>query len=235
MSNTEQAAADQSTVEQAKEYFQFERNEMLAFLPATYKTVLEIGCAEGSFKNLLSADCEYWGVEYDSKAAAIAGGKSHKVLIGEYTDIEDQLPTDYFDLIICNDVIEHMRDERAFLSSIKSKMKARGTIVISLPNVRYIKNMYELLIKKDWRYHDAGILDRTHLRFFTSKSIKHTMHDAGFYISQMHGINNAIRSKSTFKRFAQYLVYLPMTIILGRDILFMQFGLSAHKTHEDWQ
>ena len=206
---------------------------MLAFLPAKYKTVLEIGCAEGSFKRLLSADSEYWGVEYNSHVASIAKGKLHKVLVGEYTDIEEQLPNDYFDLIICNDVIEHMPDESAFLRSIKTKMNSQSTIIISLPNVRYIKNIYELLIKKDWQYRDAGILDRTHLRFFTNKSIKHTMQSAGFRVSKMHGINNAIRSQSKLKKIVQYLTYLPMSIILGRDILFMQFGLSAQKSDED--
>lgn len=225
--------ADLSTKDQSIEYFQFERKEMLAFLPARYRTVLEIGCAEGGFKSLLRTDCEYWGVETDSNAASIAKEKSYKVLAGEYTDIEEQLPNDYFDLIICNDVIEHMPDESAFLRSIKSKMNDQSTIVISLPNVRYIKNIYELLVRKDWHYRDAGILDRTHLRFFTNKSIRHTMQSAGFNITQMHGINNAIRSQSKLKKIVQYLTYLPMSIILGRDILFMQFGLSAHKSDED--
>ena len=228
MSNT-----DQATKHQSIEYFQFERKEMLEFLPVKYKTVLEIGCAEGGFKDLLGNDCEYWGVEYDGNAASIAKGKLHKVFVGQYSDIEEQLANNYFDLVICNDVIEHMYDERAFLHSIKTKMNSQGTIIISLPNVRYIKNIYELLVKKDWRYRDAGILDRTHLRFFTQKSIEHTMQDAGFYIGKINGINTAIRSQSPLKKMMQYLIYLPMTIIFGRDILFMQLGLSAKKQASD--
>lgn len=232
-SSNGQAAIHHPTIEQSSAYFQFEREEMLAFVPLEYKTVLEIGCAEGRFKSLLSTDCEYWGVEYDSHAASIAKARLHSVLLGKYTDIEDQLPNDYFDLIICNDVIEHMPDEAAFLRSIKSKMSGHGTIVISLPNVRYIKNLYELLVKKNWRYRDAGILDRTHLRFFTNKSIQHAMQSAGFNITQMHGINNAIRSQSKLKKLVQCLIYLPLAIIFGKDTLFMQFGLSAQKSPKD--
>ena len=209
---------------------------MAKFLPQNYKKVLEVGCGEGTFIDNLNIPCEYWGIEPVHEIAKIASGKLHKVLIGLYEDVYEQLPNNYFDLVICNDVIEHMKEHDSFFETIKEKIKEDSFIVGSIPNVRYVKNLYELLIKKDWAYNDAGILDRTHLRFFTEKSLKRTILDHGFLIESFHGINSAIIKSKAIKILIRNTIIL--IICFGsfgyyKDIQFLQYGFRARYKASD--
>jgi len=196
-------------------YYQSHRKEVIPLLPTHYSTVLEIGCGEGNFRSNLTQESEYWGVEPVKAAAKIADRKLDTVLIGTYQEKLDEIPDNYFDLVICNDVIEHMIDHDAFFQSIKSKIKHGGCLVSSVPNVRFIRNLTELLFKKDWQYKEEGILDRTHLRFFTEKSLKRTISDNGFVIDKFIGIS-PIRN-SILKSF--------IMLLLGNDIRYLQFGI----------
>jgi 2-polyprenyl-3-methyl-5-hydroxy-6-metoxy-1,4-benzoquinol methylase len=162
-------------------YFQFFRKELVIFLPEKYERILEIGCGEGNFTHFLKQPYEAWGIEQNHDAAQIASKKMTKIMTGKYENFLSDLPDNYFDLVICNDVIEHMEDHDWFLNSIKKKMKPKGNLIGSVPNIRHITSLYELLIDKDWFYTDAGILDRTHLRFFTEKSLKRSFTERGFF------------------------------------------------------
>jgi len=200
-------------------YYKNYRKEMMLLLPEQYSKVLEVGCGEGNFRINLSQENEYWGVEPIEASARRASKKLDKVLIGTFNEMFDQIPDDYFDLVICNDVIEHMTDHEEFFQSIKKKIKKEGCLVASIPNVRYILNLIELIVKKDWEYKDAGILDRTHLRFFTEKSLKRTIIDSGFEIDQFKGIN--IYRSGGVKRYFFNVVFM----LLGQDARCMQFGI----------
>lgn len=209
---------------QEEVYFHSMRPEMVPFLPNEYSKILEIGCNVGNFRQHISKPCEYWGVEPFEKAAEIAKTKLDKVLVGSYNEIENQIPDNYFDLVVANDVIEHMEQPWDFLQAIKKKMTANASIALSIPNVRYFWNLKELLYNKDWKYKDAGILDITHLRFFTKKSIVRLLSENGFEIKKMEGIN-PVRVRKRF--LAIYWVYWLIKLILGLDIEFLQFGIRA--------
>jgi len=204
----------------ALNYYQNYRSEMQPLLPENYSRVLEIGCGEGYFRNNLSLDHEYWGVEPTPEIAQRAKERLDKVLIGTYDEVANHIPSAYFDLVICNDVIEHMTDHDQFLQAIKSKMKPGGSLVASIPNVRHILNLFEVLVKKDWQYKNAGILDRTHFRFFTKKSLQRIIVDNGYESQQFIGIN-AYRADSFIKGLFAYFVILA----LGQDTRFLQFGI----------
>jgi 2-polyprenyl-3-methyl-5-hydroxy-6-metoxy-1,4-benzoquinol methylase len=207
------------------QYYQFARSEMLAFLPDHYSKVLEVGCGAGSFIKSLNDGTESWGVEQDNTAAALAARHMHKVLMGSYQSVSEQLPDGYFDLIICNDVIEHIEHYDKFLQEIKSKLSNNGALLISVPNVRFRPNLLELLLRKDWRYRDAGILDRTHLRFFTRKSLCRTLQELDWQITKIQGINRYGNRTVSPKRFLSYLGQA----LLGRDTAYMQFAVLACK------
>jgi len=202
-------------------YYKNNRKEMIPVLPQQYSRVLEIGCGEGSFLENLSQDCEFWGVEPDGASARIAAEKIDTILIGTYEEMYDDIPDNYFDLVICNDVIEHFVDHDKFFQSIKRKFKKNGCLVASIPNVRFIKNLNELLIKKDWEYKNDGILDRTHLRFFTEKSLRRTIIDNGFVVDKFMGINPYKRKGFGLRRF----LYNLAISLLGADLRYMQFGI----------
>lgn len=207
-------------------YYRNLRPEMTRFLPPRYEKVLEVGCGEGAFTDNLKPGCEVWGVERDERASKIAATRMKVVLLGDYDEVSKDLPDENFDLVICNDVIEHMADHDAFLLSVKRKLKPGGHLVASVPNVRFWENLRDLLCRKDWRYQEAGILDRTHLRFFTERSIRRALETRGFVIEELEGINPpASRKKILFLG-----LIAAATLGHSRDIRYLQYGLRARRS-----
>jgi 2-polyprenyl-3-methyl-5-hydroxy-6-metoxy-1,4-benzoquinol methylase len=204
-------------------YYDGSRKDLIALIPDGVKRVLEIGCGKAGFSQNFRDGIEYWGVEPDKASAEIAATKLTKVLIGTYDEVEAELPNNYFDLIVCNDVIEHMPDHDAFFQKIKVKFANEGCLIGSVPNVRYYFNLISLLRGRDWEYQNSGILDRTHLRFFTEKSLARCLQDNGFVVDVLNGVNGI---KNRFmppkKIFRQIAIAL-----LGQDVRYVQFGFRV--------
>lgn len=211
-------------------YFENERNEVIELLPGQYSSVLEIGCAQGKFLSALNSEAEKWGVEPNGEAAEQARSKIANVLTGTYDQVKEQIPNNHFDLIICNDVIEHLSDHDEFLKDIKTKMKSGGVIVGSIPNVRFFPHLVKLLLLKDWKYVDSGILDSTHLRFFTEKSLKRTFSDNNYTIENFKGLNSLFGAGFGVKNLVFIFIAMLITVLsLGthKDILYTQFGFRV--------
>jgi 2-polyprenyl-3-methyl-5-hydroxy-6-metoxy-1,4-benzoquinol methylase len=175
----------------AQTYFSNPRLEVAALLPPSARHVLEVGCGEGLFALHVHGWQSYWGVE-PSAAAEHARERLDTVLQGPWEAVADQIPAQRFDLAVCNDVIEHMADPESFLASLKTRLVPGARVVGSVPNVRYLPNLGELLWQRDWRYRDDGILDRTHLRFFTRRSVARLFTEQGFVIEQLTGLNDVL-------------------------------------------
>jgi len=206
-------------------YYKKDRNEIIEFIPKKYNKVLEIGCSEGNFRKNLSPNCEYWGVEADLESGEIASKKINKLIKGDFFKIHNQLPDKYFDLVICNDVIEHFEHYNLFFNIIRKKMVDNAFIIGSIPNVRYVTNLYNLIFLKDWEYANEGILDKTHLRFFTKKTLINTFSKNGFNIIQLDGINKISVSIFSFKSILKKL----LTFIFGEDSNYLQFAFCLKK------
>ena len=205
-------------------YYKYERKEMLPFVPEQCQKVLEVGCGEGSFSSLLKmrGAQEVWGVELDAEAGKIATSRLDKVLIGDIVACLQELPENYFDCIIFNDVLEHIIDPEELLLLINPLIVKNGFIVASIPNVRYIKNLIELIIKKDWEYKDEGILDRTHLRFFTKKSIVRMFDKLPYQLVKIEGVQPL--------GWKFQLINL-LTLFRHSDMRFIQFAVVVQKNH----
>jgi 2-polyprenyl-3-methyl-5-hydroxy-6-metoxy-1,4-benzoquinol methylase len=210
------------------------RAEMLAFMPERYGTVLEIGCDEGDFAARLHG--EVWGIEPGADAAAIAAGRLHRVLVGTFEAARAALPLGYFDVVVCNDVIEHMPDHDRFLREIRAYIAPGGVLIGSVPNMRHYRALCELLVLRDWDYRDTGVLDRTHLRWFTARSLRRSLERAGFAIERFQGINGGLRLTQSggFALSRQHLPHalfgwalVVLTLGSWRDIGFMQFAFRA--------
>ncbi|MBQ0720424.1 MAG: class I SAM-dependent methyltransferase [Gammaproteobacteria bacterium] len=211
-----------SKEEVASKYYRAGRDEMLPFIPEGEKNYLEVGCGDGAFGEALQAQGrvkEYWGLEIHPPSGTTAAQKLDKVLVGNAEQLVDELPDAYFDVMVFNDSLEHLVDPFLFLEKAKKKLKPGGTVVASIPNVRHFRNMYQLIFKKQWRYVDSGILDRTHLRFFTCESIKEMFNNAGFSIVQLEGIHG------TRKRKIKLLQFLSFGLL--SDIGYLQFAVVA--------
>jgi 2-polyprenyl-3-methyl-5-hydroxy-6-metoxy-1,4-benzoquinol methylase len=173
------------------EYYQQNRSEMLAFLPVNVGRLIDIGCGEGRFGEAVKArhpNCETWGLEPIAEAAVAATLRNDRVLNMPMEDTVE-LPTSYFDVVTMNDVLEHMTWPEPALALARRILCPGGKLILSLPNVRYYLNVRDLVFKNDWEYRDFGILDRTHFRFYTTKSATRLLQSNGFEVNQITGIN----------------------------------------------
>jgi len=213
-------------------YFGEVRPEMRAFLPQEYQRVLEIGCGKGAFSSALDKATETWGVEPNHEAALEAAKHLTRVLSGKFDNVADQIPHNYFDLIICNDVIEHMESHSRFLASAFERLRPDGYIVGSVPNVRNYRVLIQLLVHRDWRYQSYGVMDETHLRFFTEKSLRRSLDEKGFFVEELRGIGNSIQTRNDSLNFAKRMVFpLISALTLGayQDIRYLQLAFRARK------
>lgn len=211
------------------DYFKHDRQEMLPFVPERRRRTLEIGCGEGRFSGGLPDVEERWGVE-PSAAADLAKTRLTRVFHSTFEEAAADLPIGYFDVVICNDVIEHMPDHARFFVEIQKHIAPGGMLIGSIPNVRYFQNMFQYLAEKDWHYTDFGILDRTHMAFFTEKSLRKTLERASYDVIRMKGIN----APTHFFGSGRDKIYLAaaygltaLTLGYFRDILPLQFAFQA--------
>jgi SAM-dependent methyltransferase len=198
-----------------------DRKILLDYLPSNINTLLDIGCSYGEFGKLIKQrEVIVWGVE-PVKEAASAAARVLDVVINGFFDIDAPIPDDYFDVITFNDSLEHFPEPNGPLLLAKRKLKKNGILVCCVPNVRYVENIKNLLFSRDWRYTPMGILDNTHLRFFTEKSIRRTIIEAGYQITRLEGINAYMESgwKTKF--------VLPFLGMWAKDMKYYQLVIVA--------
>lgn len=206
------------------------RPEMLPFIPARRAAVLEIGCGEGWFAASIPGTQETWGVEPYAPAAAAAKEHLGHVIAAPFEVAAASLPEAHFDVIVCNDVMEHVSDHDKFLEDLKTFISPGGCLVASIPNARYYTNLFELVFAKDWEYRDSGILDRTHLRFFTERSLRRTLAQHGYSIDILRGINGGIKfGWGRWEAMSALAAYGAIGLSLGafQDIKHMQLAVRA--------
>jgi 2-polyprenyl-3-methyl-5-hydroxy-6-metoxy-1,4-benzoquinol methylase len=163
---------------------------MLKYIPKDAKRILEVGCGEGFFLAQIKENigAETWGVEMNPLAAENASKVIDKVFTGDYNQLYKELPQHTFDCVIFNDVIEHFLDPWQALINTQQLLSENGVIVSSIPNFIYIGNLTDIISHADFRYREeGGFLDKTHLRFFTSKSIYRLFEESGYEIVSQEG------------------------------------------------
>jgi len=172
-------------------YYRAMREDMLKYIPEHVKTTLEFGCGFGGFSALVKETfgAETWAVEIDERAAAEAAKRLDKVINTDALESLGQIPDNYFDCIVFLDILEHMVDPYSLLIAMKQKLTSKGVIIASIPNIRYYRTFVDFALHGNWDYVDQGILDKTHLRFFTYKSIVKMFDQLGFEILLIEGIH----------------------------------------------
>ena len=174
-----------------KKYYSNERSDLLRLLSASVKLekVLDVGCGSGAtgqyLKNLLQAK-EVVGIEMNPEMGQQAKKILDQVLIGDVQQIELPFDRYYFDCIICADVLEHLYDPWSVLIKLENYLKDAGCLLLSVPNIQHWSVIARLLAGK-WDYQEEGILDNTHIRFFTRRSIKELIQRVGFQIEKISG------------------------------------------------
>ena len=209
-------------VKTEKGYYKNQRKEMLEFIPEDSKRILEVGCGEGVFSSMMSRfDREIWGIEINEISAELAAKKCQRVLIGDFETVYHQLPKRYFDCIVFNDVLEHLYAPWDVIRNVEELLVPDGVVVSSIPNFRYISNLItEILVEGEFRYRpEGGILDDTHIRFFTSKSILRMYSEQGYEILKHKGINACKSWKEK--------LFINLTFGMLKDARYKQFATVA--------
>jgi glycosyltransferase involved in cell wall biosynthesis/ubiquinone/menaquinone biosynthesis C-methylase UbiE len=141
--------------------------------------VLEVGTATGYLSSeMTKLGCAVTGIEQDPQMAEIARKHCREMFVADVEKIDyDQLGT--YDAIIFGDVLEHLRNPREILEQVSKLLKPGGKVLMSLPNVANIWVRLNLLFGR-FNYSRVGILDESHLRFFTLQTMKQLATDSGF-------------------------------------------------------
>lgn len=147
--------------------------------------VLDVGCSSGYLaRPLVLRGCTVVGVEKDPVAADAAREVCEEVLVGDVETMELPLPAGSFDVVLCGDLVEHLRDPEAFLARVRPLLATGGSLALTTPNVANWAMRLGLLAGR-WRYTERGILDRTHLHLFTKATLVEALERAGYRVSQL--------------------------------------------------
>ncbi|MCH8156587.1 MAG: glycosyltransferase, partial [Nitrospinae bacterium] len=178
--------ADGTALEPMPDYYKNVRHDVLHLVPGDAACILEVGCAAGFTGRELKKRQGVFvaGVELDLRAANEARKVLDDVVHGDIESVDLPYAEKSFDCILFADVLEHLVDPLAVLKKTAKLLKPGGTVVASLPNVQYFGLVHQL-IEGNWTYQDEGILDRTHLRFFTFREMEKMFAEAGFEITEV--------------------------------------------------
>lgn len=172
----------------ANDYFRHERKSLSIHIPFGSHRVLDVGCGAGYFGAYLKKSGkaeEVYGVELFKDAADEAAHNLDGVICADLDSLDlSTLRSEWgdqaYDYIVCADVLEHVKNPWKTLAALTELLGTNGKIVVSLPNVRHWSVLVPLLFRGQWEYQEAGILDRTHLRFFTKATACKLVQSAGF-------------------------------------------------------
>lgn len=151
------------------------------------KDVLDVGCASGYLAEALGRNgCRVSGIEYDPVEAEKARPSLVELVVADLNtdDLADQFPDRLYDSIVFGDVLEHLLDPDAVLASSLSLLRPGASVVISIPNVAHGAVRLSLL-QGHWNYSDTGLLDRTHIRFFTFDTLLAMLERAGLSVTEL--------------------------------------------------
>ncbi|HYM20398.1 MAG TPA: methyltransferase domain-containing protein [Candidatus Kapabacteria bacterium] len=159
----------------------------LSFVPeGSY--VLDVGCHSGIFAEALRIrkNARVVGIDTDTAALVTArtrmsDAKNLDIEVSGWEDILSKQGWREFDAIVFGDVLEHTRDPESILAAAKKLLKRDGRIVVSIPNVAHWRVRFGLLFGK-FQYAASGILDKTHLRFYTKQSARELIEQSGYTI-----------------------------------------------------
>jgi 2-polyprenyl-3-methyl-5-hydroxy-6-metoxy-1,4-benzoquinol methylase len=146
------------------------------------RDILDVGCSSGYLARPLAASgARVVGLELDAAAAAEARQVCEDVLVGDVESMQLPFALASFDVVLCGDLVEHLRDPGATLARLRAFLRPAGRLVLTTPNVANWAMRLSLLAGR-WRYTDRGILDRTHTHLFTRKTLVETIEGAGYRV-----------------------------------------------------
>lgn len=188
------------------------------------RVVVDVGCGTGGFglslRTRLGEDAVIYGIDVVPENVAESGTLgAYDLVVGGY--YPDDVPTHWErpDLICFLDVLEHMVEPWDALRAARDHLGPGGRVLASVPNIQYWPAVSDLL-KGRWDYTETGILDRTHLRFFTRSTLIEAFEQAGFQVDLCRGINSCLQEPGKYTRYRRIRRFRP-------DMEWLQFVVVA--------
>lgn len=215
-------------------YYSTVREDLINLLPKNpSQKVLEVGAAKGDTLVAIKANqlaAEVVGIDFcDMPESNQSNPLIDRFLIADIEkDDLSSLPKNYFDAIICGDVLEHLADPWAAIQKLKMLLKENGLCIVSLPNIRHFSALYKIVVKGDFRYDpEGGLLDKTHFRFFCKKNAIDLFKDSNFQLLSYspNFLNTRKWSKSRFLNL--------ITFTLFEEFLTVQHIVVSKKVTEN--
>lgn len=165
------------------------RHDLLDMVPTTPGRVLSLGCGTGATESLLQkGGAEVWGIDVSVDAVEIARQRIGNAFVADVeTAPLPELEPGSFDLVLCGDVLEHLRFTEHTLGRIHQWLGDDGHLVVAIPNATHYTVINTLVFKRNWRYEDGGLFDRGHYRLFTKKSLLRLLGEHGFELECIRG------------------------------------------------
>jgi 2-polyprenyl-3-methyl-5-hydroxy-6-metoxy-1,4-benzoquinol methylase len=187
MSDSKLAAGEGAYEAKNDKYFAGARKDYVDEFPASPKArILEVGCGNGDTGAyaLKSGKCgTYCGVEICERPAQMARGQLSEVLLGDAEKLDMPWPAEYFNGLILSEVLEHLVDPWAVLRKLRPLMAKGALIFASSPNVTH-HSVVRMMLRGRWDLADKGIMDRTHLRWFTIQSYRDMFESTGYRVDR---------------------------------------------------
>lgn len=219
-------------------YYRNIRPELAQHVPLSTRRLLDVGCGCGDFAANLKKQGvkEVYGIEIVEQAWNTAKQVLDDAILGNIEQMELPFEEGFFDCIVCGDVLEHLVNPAAALKKLDHVLAPEGVIVMSIPNVRFYE-VIAMLGNGRWQYMDAGILDRTHLRFFTAVEMRQLVEEAG--MEALHVGPLSIMQEDQVPRAEDGSIQLGRVTIHPqgeddfRDLLTYQYLVIAGKPNVD--
>jgi 2-polyprenyl-3-methyl-5-hydroxy-6-metoxy-1,4-benzoquinol methylase len=219
------------------EYYFEPRPDVQALVEARGKRILDVGCAAGELGAALkrAGASLVVGIEASTEAATTARDKLDQVIVGNAESPNWPLDHASFDYVILADILEHLVDPWAALASSTRYLQADGRVVASIPNARFYAVIARLIFNR-WGYRESGILDRTHLRFFTWPTIQQMFADAGLRIERVRPVYRLFEDQSRVGRVgalaSRWFCRLVAPVKLWRHFFTFQYLIVARKSDD---
>lgn len=217
-------------------YYCYERRNFISFIHNSSDStlnILEIGCGMGATLGYIKntyPNANIYGVELNSNIADIAKHYIPTIICGNIESMELPYEENFFDYIIFADVLEHLINPHIVLSKIKKYLKPSGCILASIPNIMHYSVILDLL-KGNFTYQDSGILDKTHLRFFTLNEINHLFSYCGYKVSLIETSTYDLPLSSKDQKLFNELLDLPG---IASETLFHAYQYFIKATNDSY-
>lgn len=198
-------------------YYSHIREDIISVVPQSNQPFLEVGCGTGAtLIELKKRDKAREVVGVDIKKTET---ELDNFIVGDIENLEIPYPENHFGVIICADVLEHLIDPWTALEKIVFYLRPGGYLITSLPNFREIHTLKKIVLKGDFAYQDAEVLDKTHLRFFCRKNMIELLTEGGLKVRQIHCFPKGKKR-----------IFNKLTLGLLEEFLILQYIIVSQKT-----